>query len=170
MDERRRQASTPNFVRAETTRSRAPGSAGPQRLQHTPGMNAGHRAVATLVERRTRHLRLVRLGGAGTAASLRAALAESLLALPDGVCRSLTWDHGKEMPAHYQLTDSTGVAIFFCECSSPWERGTNENTDGLPRQYSPKGTDPNAVTQAELDRIADGINGQPRRNPGRMIS
>lgn len=128
---------------------------------------AGRSAVATLVERKTRLVRLVALDSR-TAASVRAALTDVLVDLGGAGCRSLTWDQGKEMAEHLAITAATGVPIYFCSPSSPWQRGTNENTNGLIRQYYPKGTDLATVSQAELDQVAAELNGRPRRVLGWM--
>ena len=123
----------------------------------------GRSAIATLVERTTRFTVLVRLPAGRTSGSLHAALTTTLPNLPDGWARSLTWDQGKEMADHARITADTGVPIYFCRPSCPWQRGTNENTNGLLRQYLPKGTDLSPITQHELDQIAAELNGRPRR-------
>ena len=114
----------------------------------------GRSAIATLVERTTRFTVLVRLPAGRTAGSLHAALTTALPSLPDRCVRSLTWDQGKEMAHHARITADTGVPIYFCRPSCPWQRGTNENTNGLLRQYLPKGTDLSPITQHDLDQIA----------------
>ena len=128
----------------------------------------GRSAIAALVERTTRFTMLVRLPDGRTAGSLHAALTTALPSLPDGCVRSLTWDQGKEMADHARITADTGVPIYFCRPSCPWQRGTNENTNGLLRQYLPKGTDLSPITQRELDQIAAEPNGRPRRVLGWM--
>ena len=123
----------------------------------------GRSAIATLVERTTRFTVGVRLPAGRTAGSLHAALTTTLPHLPDGWARSLTWDQGKEMADHARITADTGVPIYFCRPSCPWQRGTNENTNGLLRQYLPKGTDLSPISQHDLDQIAAELNGRPRR-------
>src|SRR5213593_4792075 len=104
--------------------------------------------------------------GAIRAETVREGIAASILKLPTSLRRSLTWDQGSEMAQHQRFTVDTGVAIYFCDPSSPWQRGTNENTNGLLRQYFPKGHSLAGVTQPELDRVADQLNGRPRETLG----
>ena len=100
--------------------------------------------------------------GAIRAETVREGIAASILKLPTSLRRSLTWDQGHEMTQHQRFTVDTGVTIYFCDPSSPWQRGTNENTNGLLRQYFPKGRSLARVTQAELDSVADELNRRPR--------
>jgi transposase, IS30 family len=123
-------------------------------------------AIGTLVERRTRYLMLFALPQARTAAAVRDAVAERILALPEQLRRSLTWDQGKEMAEHLRFSIDTGVQVYFCDPHSPWQRGSNENTNGLLRQYFPKSTDLSVHDQAELDRVAGELNGRPRQTLG----
>ena len=120
-------------------------------------------AIATLVERRTRYVMLLRLPAGNTAESVRTAIARRIVTLPAQLRRSLTWDQGKEMAEHARFSVDTGVAVYFCDPKSPWQRGTNENTNGLLRQYLPKTTDMSTLTQRELDRIARSLNRRPRQ-------
>ena len=109
--------------------------------------------VATLVERRSRYVCLVRVAGRTTRTVVQA-LTRHVRRLPDGLMATLTWDRGLELAAHRTFSIATGVQVYFCDPYSPWQRGTNENTNGLLRQYLPKGTDPRPYTQAQLNRIA----------------
>jgi IS30 family transposase len=123
-------------------------------------------AVATLVERASRYLTLVALPDGYKAEQVRPALAAAVARLPEQLRRSLTWDQGKEMAEHTKFTVDTGVAVYFCDPRSPWQRGTNENTNGLLRQYLPKSGDLGQLDQAALDAIAAELNGRPRQTLG----
>ena len=139
-------------------------------------------AIGTLVERSTRFTMLLHLppmashgqarvkngpplAGHG-AEAIRDAIAASITTLPDQLRRSLTWDQGAEMARHAEIRVATGLQIFFCDPHSPWQRGTNENTNGLLRQYFPKGTDLNRHTRGDLDAVAATLNGRPRKTLG----
>jgi IS30 family transposase len=140
-------------------------------------------AIGTLVERTTRFVMLLRLppmeghgveprikngpalAGHG-AEAVRDAIAETIMTLPAQLRRSLTWDQGAEMAQHVQLRIDTGLDIYFCDPQSPWQRGTNENTNGLLRQYFPKGTDLSAHSAEDLEHVAQQLNGRPRKTLG----
>lgn len=123
-------------------------------------------AIGTLVERQTRFVMLVNLRAGRLAEHVKDALAVTIRALPDHLRRSLTWDRGKEMGEHVRFTLDTGVQVYFCDPRSPWQRATNENSNGLLRQYFPKGTDLSGYNQARLDEIAAELNGRPRHTLG----
>ena len=123
--------------------------------------------VATLVERSTRFVMLVELPGGHHKADVVAdALAATIQRLPGQLARSLTWDQGNEMAQHARFTAATGVEVYFCDPKSPWQRGSNENTNGLLRQYLPRTLDFRTLTQADFDAIADQLNGRPRQTLG----
>ena len=105
------------------------------------------------------------LAGHG-AEAVRDAIATKIATLPEQLSKSLTWDQGAEMAQHAQLRIETGLAIYFCDPRSPWQRGTNENTNGLLRQYFPKGTDMRRYSEHELDAVAATLNGRPRKTLG----
>lgn len=128
-------------------------------------MGPGNRtAIGTLVERTTRFLILLHLpGGVSTAQTVRHAVSIALTRLPAGLRRTLTWDQGKELAQHLQITAQTGTCVFFCDAHSPWQRGSNENTNGLLRDYFPKGSDLGDFTTEQLERIAVEINDRPRK-------
>jgi len=117
--------------------------------------------IATLVERQSRFVMLVRLPNKETQTVVRA-LARRIQKLPDGLVRSLTWDRGTEFAAHRTFTMATRVAVYFCDPQSPWQRGSNENTNGLLRQYLPHAVDFSRLSQAQLDAIAMRLNTRPR--------
>ena len=118
--------------------------------------------IATLVERQSRFTLLVKVSGKDTA-SVVAALIQQVRRLPATLRQSLTWDRGMEMAHHRQFTIATNVAVYFCDPHSPWQRGTNENTNGLLRQYFPKGTGLSGYSQRELDKVALQLNQRPRK-------
>jgi IS30 family transposase len=121
--------------------------------------------IATLVERHSRYVMLLRVPGKDTT-SIVSCLTEHVHALPDGLMRSLTWDRGTELAEHASFTGATDVQVYFCDPKSPWQRGSNENTNGLLRQYFPKGSDLSSYAQADLDAIAVKINARPRKTLG----
>jgi IS30 family transposase len=125
-------------------------------------------AVGTLVERSTRLTLLLHLGEGKSAEQVEVAMREAITALPVSLRRTITWDQGAEMTKHAAFTAATGIPIYFCDPHSPWQRGSNENTNGLLRQYLPKSTDLSLVSRDELDRIQDSLNGRPRKTLGYM--
>src|SRR4029453_5640712 len=145
-------------------------------------LGLGSSAIGTLVERTTRFtmlLHLPRMAGHGDARerdgpalaghgaeAVRDAIAGVITTLPEQLRRSLTWDQGAEMSQHARLRIDTGVQVYFCDPHSPWQRGTNENTNGLLRQYFPKGTDLSKHTRGDLDAVATALNSRPRKTLG----
>jgi transposase, IS30 family len=123
-------------------------------------------AVGPLVERHSRDVLLFPLPDGCTAERMRPALTAAVGGVAQPLCRSLTWDHGPEMAEHIQFTIDSGVQVYFCDPRSPWQRGTNENTNGLLRQYLPKNADLRQFDQATLDAIAAELNGRPRQTLG----
>jgi transposase, IS30 family len=120
-------------------------------------------AIGTLVERTTRFTLLLHLPVDHGAVAVRDAIATAILTLPAQLRQSLTWDQGVELAGHAQLTIDTDLDVYFCDPHSPWQRGTNENTNGLLRQYFPKSTDLSVHSTAELARVAARLNGRPRK-------
>jgi transposase, IS30 family len=127
---------------------------------------AGKSAIGTLVERTTRFTMLVPLPAGTDAAAVADALTPVIAGLPDAVRRSLTWDQGREMRSHAQIAVAADCEIYFCDPHSPWQRGSNENTNGLLRQYFPKGTPLAGHSPADLAAVADELNGRPRKTLG----
>jgi len=122
--------------------------------------------VATVVERTSRFVMLVHRPGSHTAGVVADALADAITSLPRQLRRSLTWDQGKQMAGHARFSVATGVPVYFCDPHSPWQRGSNQNTNGLLRQYFPRSTDFRALTQRDLDHVAAELNGRPRQTLG----
>ena len=124
-------------------------------------------AIGTLVERNTRFVILLAFPGAvPTADAVRHAISTAFGNLPGGLRRTLTWDQGKELALHQQITASTGTRVFFCDAHAPWQRGSNENMNGLLRDYFAKGTDLSVHTAQEIQRVAVEINHRPRKTLG----
>jgi len=133
-----------------------------------------HSHIATLVERRSRYVMLLKVAGKDSE-SVVSALTQHVQRLPQGLMKTLTWDRGSEMALHRRFSIATDVQVYFCAPASPWQRGTNENTNGLLRQYFPKGMDLTHVTQEELDSVAAELNGRPRltlgyKNPAQTLA
>jgi len=174
------------FISSEVMISQRPAEAADRAVPgHWEGdlvIGTGRSAIGTLVERTSRFTMLLHLppmpghdgprvkngpptGGAG-AEAVRAAIVSQLGGLPEHLRRSLTWDQGSELAQHAKLTIDSGVAVYFCDPQSPWQRGTNENTNGLLRQYFPKGTDLARHPADDLAAIADALNSRPRKTLG----
>lgn len=123
---------------------------------------SGNSQIATLVERQTRYLMLVKVAAKDTETVVEA-LIKHARKLPQELYKSLTWDRGKELADHKRFTLATDIKVFFCDPQSPWQRGSNENTNGLVRQYLPKGIDLSPYSQAKLNVIAKRLNERPRK-------
>ena len=128
--------------------------------------HANKSAIGTLVERKSRYVMLFPLTNGRSAADVRRALAKEVMTLPAQLRKTLTWDRGHEMAEHVQFTLDTKVQVYFCDPYSPWQRGSNENTNGLLRQYFPKGTDFRGITPSQLRAVARELNDRPRETLG----
>jgi transposase, IS30 family len=128
----------------------------------------GSSQVGTLVERSTRYVMLLHLPDGRFPAQVDAAMRKAIKRLPRELIQTITWDQGKEMHRHATFTLDTGVQIYFCDPHSPWQRGSNENTNGLLRQYMPRGTDLSGLSSRDLLRIAKSLNDRPRKTLGFM--
>ena len=120
-------------------------------------------AIGTLVERSTRFVMLFPLPHGRTAAHVREAMAGKIQTLPEALRRSITWDQGREMAEHARFKIDTGIDVYFCDPHSPWQRGSNENTNGLLRQDFPKATDLSKIPPRQIQAAADGLNDRPRK-------
>ena len=129
-------------------------------------IGTGHSAIGTLVERSTRFVLLLHLPRGHDAAAVAAAMTEAMGTLPAQLRRSLAWDQGSEMAMHAQIAVDTGLEIYFCDPHSPWQRGSNENTNGLLRQYFPKGTNLRVHSGEHLEEVAAELNSRPRKTLG----
>ena len=173
-----------NFVSSEIMISQRPAEVADRAVPgHWEGdliLGLGSSAIGTLVERTTRFtmlLHLPRMKGHGTEARIKngpalaghgaeavyRAITRTITTLPEQLKRSLTWDQGAEMAQHARLTIDSGIRIYFCDPQSPWQRATNENTNGLLRQYFPKGTDLSAHSAEEIAAVATALNQRPRK-------
>jgi len=175
---RNRQGALRQLTNLRSIHQRSPGVETRRIIGHWEGdliIGSNQRsAMATLVERKTRYTVLVRLPGSHTAKEVGDALIERLESMPAGLRRSLTWDQGNEMFHHERVERVTGTKIYFADAHSPWQRGTNENTNGLLRQYFPKRTDLRCFSLTELERVAAELNNRPRlcladRSPNELM-
>ena len=123
----------------------------------------GKSAIGTLVERSTRYVMLLHLPHDHTSASVRDEMIRAIESMPEELRKTVTWDQGSEMARHLEITMATNMAVYFCDPHSPWQRGSNENTNGLLRQYFPKGTNLSTHTRSDLDFVAREMNARPRK-------
>ena len=130
------------------------------------GSTSTRSAIGTLVERTSGFVMLLHLPGDHTAVTVSAAMIAAMNTLPEQLRRSVTWDQGREMAKHQEITMATGMPIYFCDPHSPWQRGSNENINGLLRQYFPKSTDLSFHGPGILDNVAAELNARPRKRHG----
>jgi IS30 family transposase len=130
------------------------------------GTRDGHSQIGVMVERTSRFIMLLHLPDNRRAETVRDVITRKIRRLPDTLVRTLTWDQGKEMGQHAAFTIDTGVAVYFCDPHSPWQRGTVENTNRLLRQYFPRGADYSPLSEEDLDLVADELNQRPRKTHG----
>ncbi len=126
----------------------------------------GASATGTLLERTTRFVLLLHLPGGHSAKEVEAAMRKEIRTLPKSLTKTIPYDQGSELARHVEFTVATGIAVYFCDPHSPWQRDSNENTNGLLRQYMPKGTDLSTYSRADLKRIQDSLNDRPRKTLG----
>src|SRR6516164_5850360 len=162
-----RQNKIPDMVMISERPAQAAGRAVPGHWEGDLIIGAGNAsAIGTLVERASRFVLLLHLPAGYDAPAVAAAMTEAISALPAQLRQSLTWDQGREMAGHATITMATGLDVYFCDPHSPWQRGSNENTNGLLRQYFPKGTDLSVHSAEHLAAVADELNGRPRKTLG----
>ena len=130
------------------------------------GSAASNSAVGTIVERTTGYLTLLHLPDGHTADAVAAAIITRMTRLPGWFARTLTWDRGTELARHARITEATGISVYFADPHAPWQRGSNENINGLLREYLPKGTDLSPYTAAQLQHIENELNDRPRKRFG----
>jgi transposase, IS30 family len=163
--QRRGVKQSPRIKNMRPIANRPAGAADRSEAGHWEGdliIGTRHSAIATLVERASRYTMLVELPGGYKGPQLLDALTRRFSGLPSEICKSLAWDQGNEMVLHQRFNELTGIDVYFCDAHSPWQRPTNENTNGLLRQYFPKRSDLSPHDQAALDRVATELNQRPR--------
>ena len=163
--QRRGVKQSPRMKNMRPIKDRPAGAADRSEAGHWEGdliIGARHSAIATLVERASRYTMLVALPDGYKGPRLLDALERRFSALPSGICKSLAWDQGNEMVLHERIKERTGIDVYFCDAHSPWQRPTNENTNGLLRQYFPKRSDLSPHDQTALDHVATELNQRPR--------